>query len=100
VAAAQAARVVRAIGDALDLRTGATPKFDGARLNAWAENPAQRFADRLPALAQTALTELAAAIGPTCQAYPACIMAWTIGGAVASASIGFKDAAKSGCAPI
>jgi hypothetical protein len=64
-AAAQAARVVRAIGDALDLRTGATPKFDGARLNAWAENPAQRFADRLPALAQAALTELAAAIGPT-----------------------------------
>ncbi len=64
-AAAQAARVVRAIGDALDLRTGATPKFDGARLNAWAENPAQRFADRLPALAQTALAELAAAIGPT-----------------------------------
>ena len=46
--AAQAARIVRAVGDALDLRTGAVPKFDAARLNAWAENPAQRFADRPP----------------------------------------------------
>ena len=63
-AAADAARVVRAIGDALDLRSGTPLKFDGARLNAWSENPGQRFVDRLPHLLQSVLAELAAAIGP------------------------------------
>jgi hypothetical protein len=62
--AADAARIVRAFGDALDLRTGSPLKFDGVRLNAWASNPPQHFADRLPAIAQVALAELAAAIGP------------------------------------
>jgi large repetitive protein len=57
-----AARVVTALGDALDLRTAG--HFDAAKLSAWSANPAQRFADRLPILAQAALTDLAAAVGP------------------------------------
>ena len=62
--AANAAAIVTALGDILDLRSGAPLKFDGAKLNTWAENPAQRFADRLPVLQQAALTQLASAIGP------------------------------------
>ena len=62
--AATAARIVRAIGDALDLRSGAPLHFDSVKLEAWAANPAQRFADRLPLMLQSLLTELANAIGP------------------------------------
>lgn len=61
---AQVARIVRAIGDALDLRSGTPAKFDPVKLDLWAADPAQRFAGRLPVLAQAALIELAAAIGP------------------------------------
>lgn len=63
-AGATAARIVRAIGDALDLRSGTPSHFDSVKLQAWATNPAQRFADRLPLMLQSLLTELAAAIGP------------------------------------
>ena len=63
-AGATAARIVRAIGDALDLRSGSPLHFDGVKLQAWAANPAQRFADRLPLMLQSLLTELAGAIGP------------------------------------
>jgi hypothetical protein len=62
--AVNAAAIVSALGDALDLRSGTPSRFDGAKLNAWAENPAQHFADRLPALLQAALTQLANAIDP------------------------------------
>jgi hypothetical protein len=61
-AGATAARIVGAIGDALDLRTAS--KFDSAKLEAWAANPAQRFADRLPLILQPLLGELATAIAP------------------------------------
>ena len=54
-AGATAARIVRAIGDALDLRSGSPLHFDGVKLEAWAANPAQRFADRLPLMLQSAV---------------------------------------------
>jgi hypothetical protein len=61
---AEVARIVRAIGDALDLRSGAPAKFDPVKLDHWAADPAQRFAERMPLLAQASLAELASAIGP------------------------------------
>jgi hypothetical protein len=62
--AGTAGRVVRAVGDALDLRTGTPRRFDGARLQAWAADPAHALSAAIPTLTGAALTEIAAAIQP------------------------------------
>ena len=54
---------VRAVGDALALRT-AVPKFDGDRLRAWALDPAAALVAALPSLTTTAVQALATAITP------------------------------------
>jgi large repetitive protein len=56
--------VVRAIGDALALRTGTPARFNGTALQAWAADPAAAFAARLPVLSATALGDLATALDP------------------------------------
>lgn len=55
---------VRALGDALALRSGTPPRFDGAALQAFAVDPAAAFAARLPALSNAAVTALVSALGP------------------------------------
>ena len=60
----KAGAVVRVVGDAMALRTGAPATFHDAELQAWAADPAGRLAARLPALAVAALGELRDAIGP------------------------------------
>ena len=62
--AATAGQIVGAVGDALDLRSGTPAKFDSAKLAAWAQDPAARFAAQLPALQQSALISLATAVAP------------------------------------
>jgi large repetitive protein len=59
-----AGAVVRAIGDAMGLRTGAPPTFHDAELQAWAGDPAGSLAGRLPALEAAALNTIATALGP------------------------------------
>ena len=63
--AGKAGAVVRAVGDAMGLRTGGPPAtFHEAELQAWAADPAAALAARLPALAAGVLTALHDAIGP------------------------------------
>ena len=59
-------RTVAAVGDALALRTGAAPTFDGERLLAWGD-PAAALAAAWPTLAGPALDALAAALQPVLQ---------------------------------
>ncbi len=56
--------IVRAAGDGLDLRTGTPPAFEGARLQAWAADPAASLRAALPTLTATALETLRASIAP------------------------------------
>ncbi len=62
--AGNAGAVVRAIGDALDLRRGTPLAFDGARLTAWAADPAGQLIAALPTLTTTALQSIATAVRP------------------------------------
>jgi hypothetical protein len=62
--AGQVGAAVRALGDALALRSGAPPHFDGTALQAFAADPAAAFAARLPVLSNTLITALASALGP------------------------------------
>jgi hypothetical protein len=62
--AGQVGAVVRAVGDGLDLRTGMPLKFDGARLQAWATNPAAAFAAAIPTLTHAAMEAVATAVQP------------------------------------
>ncbi len=56
--------VVRAVGDALNLRTGAPGAFDPQRLQAWAGDPAGSLETALPTLTNAALTAIASAVQP------------------------------------
>jgi hypothetical protein len=60
----QVATFVQAVGDGLNLRSGAPPKFDGARLQAWAGDPAASFVAALPTLTSTAMQAIATALQP------------------------------------
>ena len=60
----QAGAVVRAVGDAMALRTGNPLSFHDAELQAWAADPGSQLAARLPALAVSVLQALRDAIGP------------------------------------
>jgi hypothetical protein len=59
-----AGAVVRAIGDAMGLRTGTPPMFHDAELQAWANDPAGSLAARLPALSATVLNTISGALAP------------------------------------
>src|SRR5690606_1297989 len=69
-------RVVREVGDALALRSGAPAHFDGAALQAWATDPATALAARLPHLTTAALNALATALD---SALPASVTAAVVG---------------------
>lgn len=60
----RAGAVVRAVGDAMGLRTDAPARFHDAELQGWAGDPAGRLAARLPTLSAAALEEIATALGP------------------------------------
>ena len=60
----KAGAVVRAVGDAMALRTGNPLSFHDAELQAWAADPGGRLAARLPTLAVSVLQALRDAIGP------------------------------------
>jgi large repetitive protein len=77
--AGRVGEVVRQVGDALGLRSGAPPRFQGTALHAWAEDPAASLAARLPALAAAALNALAAALD---DALPAAASASAAGGEI------------------
>ncbi|HJR23144.1 MAG TPA: DUF6603 domain-containing protein, partial [Dongiaceae bacterium] len=62
--AGQVGAAVRALGDALALRSGTPLQFDGPALQAFAADPAAAFAARLPVLSNTLITALASALGP------------------------------------
>jgi hypothetical protein len=63
--AGKAGALVRALGDAMALRTGAPqPVFADEALHAWAADPAGRLAARLPILAAQAIGDLATAFAP------------------------------------
>jgi hypothetical protein len=63
--AGRAGAIVRATGDALGLRTAAVPvRFDGARLSAFAADPAAGLVGGLPTLTAAALAALATALDP------------------------------------
>ncbi len=62
--AGKAGEVVRAIGDAMALRSGAPAAFHDAELQAWAADPGGRLAARLPALAVGVLQALRDAVEP------------------------------------
>ena len=62
--AGQAGAVVRAVGDAMALRTGSPLSFHDAELQAWAADPGGQLAARLPALATSVLQALSNAVGP------------------------------------
>ena len=72
----RAGAVVRAVGDAMGLRTGTPAQFRDAELQAWAGDPAGRLAAQLPALSATALEEIASALGP---ALPSAFTAAVVG---------------------
>ena len=80
----QVGQLTARLGDALALRTAAG--FDADALQEWARGPAAALALRLPALAQLALTELAAAVAPL---LPAGATASAAGGTVALTIGGF-----------
>jgi hypothetical protein len=56
--------VVRAVGDALNLRSGAPAHFDSAKLRTWAADPAGSLVAALPSLTAAALQAIADALGP------------------------------------
>ncbi len=56
--------VVRAIGDGLNLRTGAPKTFDATRLQAWAADPVGSLVAALPTLTNTALQAISTALAP------------------------------------
>ena len=63
--AGRAGAVVRALGDALGLRTGdAPPRFDPARLSAFAADPAAALVAALPSLTAAALGTVASSLTP------------------------------------
>jgi hypothetical protein len=62
--AGHAGAVVRAVGDAMALRTGNPLSFHDAELQAWAADPGGQLAARLPALAAGVLQALSDAVGP------------------------------------
>lgn len=75
--------IVRTVGDGLGLRTGAPPRFDGARLQVWATDPAGELVAALPTLSATALTAMANAVTPAMP--PGASV--TAGGGVLTASV-------------
>ena len=78
--------IVRAVGDGLNLRSGAPAKFDGAKLKAWATDPVASLIAALPTLTNTALNAITTALGP---ALPAAVSATvTAGNLVVSAAGG------------
>ncbi len=60
----KAGAVVRAVGDAMALRTGSPATFKDPELQAWAHDPAGSLAARLPAVSAIALTAISNAVGP------------------------------------
>src|SRR5262249_34467037 len=56
------AGIVKAVGDALNLRTAG--KFDGAKLHAWAADPVASLTAAIPSLTASALTAISDALGP------------------------------------
>src|SRR6185437_3644609 len=60
----KAGAAVRAVGDAMALRTGNPLSFHDAELQAWAADPGGQLAARLPTLAVSVLQALRDAIGP------------------------------------
>ena len=63
--AGKAGALVRALGDAMALRTGTPqPVFTDEALRGWAADPAGRLAARLPVLTAQALGDLATALAP------------------------------------
>ena len=56
--------IIRTVGDGLNLRTGATPHFDPARLQAWAADPLGSLVAAEPTLTAAALQAIANALGP------------------------------------
>ena len=71
------ARVVRAVGDGLNLRVAGS--FEIQRLQAWAADPASSLSNALPTLTAAALQEIASALGPL---MPATISATAAAGTV------------------
>lgn len=69
--------IVRAVGDGLNLRSGAPASFDAARLQAWANDPVGSLVAALPTLTVAALQAIATALGP---ALPAGVTVAAAGG--------------------